>query len=379
MFMTMKYAKFLSALPLVVVILAGVCPVRAAHTTVTADPVSGYDFALFGGKAHVVYATGGNIYYKSRLLTGTTWSDAELIGAGSAPSIASSGGSPYVSFVTSSGVNVFAFSGGAWSPSASFSISNPVDAMIRADASGKLHLLTESGGYGAFNYASYESGAWSALTNLATGWYDSGSGNYYHQARLATAPDASGYKYLFQFRDWGGQASWSEQSISQSGSPSGVPSWSPPSTGWISSVSLSRGALSLGPGGRVAAGFYIGASGYIRVYDGSSWQETSLGSGASDIAVWSDPQNPGDTTGFFAEGGILKQFQNGSISDFLIDSATVSGAKPLFAKADGNLELYYLNSSGALMSYSTIPEPSVFGLATAGIALTAAVRRLGKI
>lgn len=365
-----KHLNLLYVWPFALLALGLVSASGAGPTVVSSSAVTDYDFALFGGKAHVVYATGGNIYYRSRVLTGTTWSDAELIGAGSAPSIAFSGGAPFVSYAASATqLKVATASGGSWTNSVTYAVSNLFSTMVRADAAGKLHLLiNQNVQYGSVDYASRENGVWSSLTNLARGWYDSGirTGNYFYQARLATAPDTAGYKYVEEFQRWGGQASWSDKIVDSGGGPSGLPSWSAPGTGWNTGITLGKEALSLGPGGRAVVGYAFGSTGYLRIYDGLAWSETNLGS-ASDIAVWSDPLSPGETFAFFVAGGILKSYENGAVSSFTIDSASVTGTKPMFAKSGGGLELYYLNSSGQLLSYSTIPEPGTVALWAVGV------------
>jgi hypothetical protein len=248
---------------------------------------------------------------------------------------------------------------------------------VRTDGVGTVHLLSSvTSGYGSINYASNSGAGWSANTNLATGWYDSGfrSGNYYHQAVMNTSSSAAGYSFIFDLQNWGGSVSWSSENIAASG----LPGWPSPGIAYNSAIAIGAGGLSLGTDGHVMAGYVNAGTGYVLSYNGTAWSSLNLGA-ASDVSVLSDAV--GGEFAYYASGGLLKQSLGGAPSEnVMINGATVGGYRPLFGYVGaGQSELLYLeNTTNKLMSYA-VPEPAVFWLISLAGGSFLVLRRPRKI
>ena len=133
------------------------------------------------GNLHTIYVRDGSIRYR-KVLDGN--STEETIAAGSAPSIVlDSTNTPHISFISSGVANYTNRTGGTWSTPLPIVGSGAIKTSIDIDGSNKVHIISFSGGYGTLDYATNTSGSF-VITNLFTGAYDSGSGNYIYDASL---------------------------------------------------------------------------------------------------------------------------------------------------------------------------------------------------
>jgi hypothetical protein len=351
------------------VLAAGITMGNATtYLTTVGSSVAAYDFNLSGGYTHVAYESGGNVYYTEQAFNTTAWSAPVLLGAGTGPSITLSAGTPYVSYLNGGTVNVSTFSG-SWT---STDLGTGAErANIRTDSAGTVHLLSSvTSGYGSINYTQNSGAGWSANTNLASGWYGSGSGNYYHQAVMTTSLNAAGYNFIFDFQNWGGRVSWSSESIESSG----LPGWPSPGLGWNSGIAIGAGGLSIAANGKIMAGYVNGGTGFVQAYDGAAWTATNLGA-ASDVSVLSDAAG-GNFAYFVSGGNIMRSFNGGAAEAVLVDGTAASGLNPSFAYVDAEKsQLFYRDSvTNNLMSYS-VPEPGTFGMLAMWGTLIAFMRR----
>jgi len=350
------------------VLMAGLATVHATSnfTTVINSAVTSYDFSISGGVTSVAYESAGNVYFTQQAFNTATWSAPTLLGVGTGPSLSLSGGTAFVSYILAGTVNVASFSGGSWS--STDLLTGATNAKLRTDSAGTLHLLSSvNSGYGSINYTSNAGSGWAANTNIATGWYDSGSGNYYSQAILATSASATGCSYIFEADNWGGRASWSSKGIAASG----LTSWPNPGTDWNTSETIGFNGLSLATDGHAMAGYQLGGTGYVQSFDGTTWTEMNLGA-ASDVMVLADAVG-GDFV-YYASGGILKQSLGGAAAqDVMIGGLTVAGYRPDFGYLDAEQsQLFYLDSTtNYLMSYAVPESGSIVLCLLAGAGIVA--------
>lgn len=327
-----------------------------SYFTAVGNSVTSYDFNLSGGITHVAYESGGNIYYTEQTFDSNSWSAPQLIGAGTGPSIAFQAGTAYVSFINGGTLNVSSYSG-SWS---STDLGTGAEtANIRTDSAGTIHLFSSvTSGYGSINYTQNLGNGWAANTNLATGWYGSGSGNYYHQAVMTTGANAVGYQFIYDFQNWGGRVSWSSESIETSG----LSGWPSPGVGWNSGTIIGAGGLSIAANGNIMAGYMNGGIGYVQSYNGAVWSGVSLGS-ATNVSVFCDASG-GNIVNYVSSGLLYQSLDGGTTSQNVTISGTnAAGSQPLYQYLDSERsQLFYIDSAtGSLMSYS-VPEPSAIWL-----------------
>jgi len=352
-----------------VVLTAGITMGNATtNLTTVGSSVTAYDFNISGGYTHVAYESSGNVYYTEQAFDTATWSAPVLLGAGTGPSITFSAGTPYVSYINGGTVNVSTLSG-SWT---SINLGTGAErANIRTDSAGTIHLLSSvTSGRGSINYAQNSGAGWSVNSNIATGWYDSGSGYYFHEAVMTTSLNATGCNYIYDFQNWGGRVSWSSESIESSG----LPGWPSPVIGYQSGITIGAGGLSIATNGNIMAGYVNGGTGYVQSYNGSSWTAISLGA-ASDVSVLSDAA--GGNFVYFVSGGNIKRSLNGGASEtVLVDGTAVSGVNPSFGYVDAEQnQLFYRDSvTNNLISYA-VPEPGTYGILAMGGTLIAFMRR----
>lgn len=352
--------------------LAGALPVSAqtwtwTENSVIAPSATRYDLAVSGSTVYVAYENSGTIYVTSRTGSGN-WSSPTTIGAGSAPSITVSGATVNLAFVNSSTVQVATYSG-SWSAASSLgNINGTTRVMLRTDGAGTMYLLSEgsgTSGRGSLDLATNTGSGWGSFTNLAYGWYDSGSGLYYHQGILATGA-GTGYRLGLEVDNWGGQASWSSKALTTSGFSSD----SSMGYGWNSSGLLGNSALALGTGGNAIFGHVVSGTGYIDLYNGTTWAgAASLGS-ATYVSVGYFEETP---FAIYASGGQLYQTVGGAPSAVAVGETSLSGSSPLlFTWGDQNAMMLYLDGSNQLVLASAVPEPAAYA-ACAGLLALAAV------
>ncbi len=172
--------------------------------TVTASVTNtNYDLTLNGTTVYVAYENAGNIYVTSKAFGSSNWTAPQLVAVGTQPSITTRSGVPYMAYVVGNHVNVASNNGSSWSSTDLGAVAGTFRVMLRTDGAGTMFLMAESGGYGSFDLASNDGSGWSAFTNLFTGYYDSGSGNYAHQMVLAADPGGAGYKWACEADNWG--------------------------------------------------------------------------------------------------------------------------------------------------------------------------------
>jgi hypothetical protein len=227
------------------------------------------------GNLHLVYVRGGNVYYKRNL------GDEELVAAGSEPAIAvDASGIAHVAYMSGGLVYYNNRTGGSWQTPVSLAHANPGYLDIDVDASAKAHIVyganDDGDSYYEIFYATNSTGAF-VESLLADGWYDSGSGNYFHRPCIKV--DGSGYYHIAYEQDnWGGRASWSDKGISMttnatsgSGSTGGFD--------WNGGVTVARNGVVIDGSGLGHVLYYSGST----LYDGTvgaSWSATSFASGS---------------------------------------------------------------------------------------------------
>lgn len=171
------------------VLLAAACIHPTLHaqwtqSSVVSATVSSYDLTLDNGTTTVAYESAGNIYVASKGYLAAEWSSPQLVGAGAKPSVVMAAGGPVVAYMSGSNVMVSSRAGSNWDTVNLGAVNGSIRAMLRMDGAGTLYLLTEgsgTSGRGSLDIATNSGGGWGAFTNLYYGWYDSGSGAYYHQ------------------------------------------------------------------------------------------------------------------------------------------------------------------------------------------------------
>lgn len=354
------------------VLLAAACIHPTLHaqwtqSSVVSATVSSYDLTLDNGTTTVAYESAGNIYVASKGYLAAEWSSPQLVGAGAKPSVVMAAGGPVVAYMSGSNVMVSSRAGSNWDTVNLGAVNGSIRAMLRMDGAGTLYLLTEgsgTSGRGSLDIATNSGGGWGAFTNLYYGWYDSGSGAYYHQGVLATAPDAAGYRLAYERDSWGGQVSYSTKYLTTGGFPSN-PS---PGYGWNTVGTIAPGGLAYTSSTGVF-GYTIGGTGYLTVFDGASWSAASSLGAVGKVAVSAD----GGVYAVYDQGGILRQFDGSTSTDLLYESATVSGNSPLlYGSSDANgvsHHLLFTDGSSQLVYMTTaVPEPGAWA-ALAGVAV----------
>ncbi|NQT92862.1 MAG: PEP-CTERM sorting domain-containing protein [Lentisphaerae bacterium] len=343
-----------------------VCPGFAAvwnqNETIAPIGSTNYDLAVAGGKIHLAYETGGNVYYTARSFASDTWSGPTQIGAGALPSItASPGGAAYVAYT--SGADIMeATSAGGWSPSA---VSTGLNGSLDLDGAGTRHLLIrgnfDGDGYKEIRYMSNAGAGWSAPTLLHDGWYDSGSGNYYEQTSLAATD--SGYVYSVESANWGGKVSWSSKAANAI-----IPGPDPDvgmGVGYSAGSQLRANAIDAGSSG-IAYAFSASGTVYMNSFNGTAWGSFSnLGAGG-EASV--DTDNGVNVA--FVAGGLLKLYDGASNATINFESTDLTGTGPIIEGAGDDLFVLYRDTAGDLRLLSTVPEPATMSLfALGGLAI----------
>lgn len=378
----MHVSRFLPKALGLIALLAAALPLSAQLTwsqnSVVAATAANYDITAYGGTTYVAYESSGNIYVTYKANSATTWAAPEILAEGSAPSIAIGADGLNVGFIGSSGVIVgtAASPGSGWNYTTFGDINGTQWLRLRTDNTGTMYLLSQgsgNAGRGSIDIATNTGAGWIAPVNLAYGWYDSGSGNYYHQAQLAASTSAAGYRLAYEADNWGGRADWSSSSFTTSGfSPDtgvGFP-------GYQNGGVLFQNSLSVGASGAIF-GYSMSGTGYVRTFNGTTWgSDVSLGS-ISSLAV--DATNMyANTFVVYSQGGNLMQY-NGTTNEAVSYSlAALAGTAPVLF-GDGMVEhLLYLDGSGQLMYAQAVPEPATWaalaGLAALGVVLARRLR-----
>jgi hypothetical protein len=332
-----------------------------------------------GNNLHIVYVRDGNVYYKLNL-------DAEvLVAAGSVPAIAvDASGISHIAFVSGGLLYYTNRSGGSWQTPVSLSHANVGYLDIDVDASGKAHIVyganDDGDAYYEIFYAQNTSGAF-VETMLADGWYDSGSGNYFHRPCIKV--DGSGYYHIAYEQDnWGGRASWSDKGIAMTTNGTSGGGY----TGgfeWNLGITVARNGVVIDGSGYPHVLYYNGNIAYDGKV-GATWEATGI-SQCSQPSMASD----GDTIAVaYIEGGsVVYHERKGSL--YSAPQSICGGQNPvvlihggryiLFERSDGSdLEIYLLSnvtplpvqlvsfcavsrSAGAELSWKTMSETNNYG------------------
>jgi hypothetical protein len=174
-----------------------------------AENANGLDASIDSlGNLYSVYESSGNIYIRKNR------GGAELIGTGSGPAIAIDSSDNIHVIYANSGLKYKKKTGAVWGDERAVA-GGAVFYSIDTDSTGSAHIAYDDGGPGGRGHIVYikdNGGTWSDPIWEATGWYDSGSGNYYHQP-VIRIDDGDKYHLAYEADNWGGRASWSERSI----------------------------------------------------------------------------------------------------------------------------------------------------------------------
>ena len=308
----------------------------------TADD-SSLDIAERNGVIHRVYERSGNIYYGN-----TAGVNEELIGVGSAPSIAvGPNGVPQVAYVN--GGIVFATKNGAWSSSVVSGGSAPD---VDVDGSNFAHIAlaidTDGEGYNDIAYTNNMSGSFVTPINVLGSSYRS-----YHDTPVLKVNSNGKYHILGHYHrmDCGGSC-WNDYSISYAtNAGEGF------SSGSGHNGSIDKNSLSLDSSGNAHIVYTSGGILYATPYP--SWSETSVGAGSS----------PSISIG---ESGIGITYDNSGVK--LIKNSGDGWSDPILVDADGHnsilslgdyTSVYYLRHDGTDQEvYSASNKPAAIAAGT---------------
>ncbi len=317
-------------------------PVNRAVTINEAAPVFGYDYTIASGVSelgdattdgagnlYTAYTVGANIYIKRNR------GAAELVSPGSNPAIAVDASGNIHIVYNNGGLKYKKRTGGVWSAERSVT-GGTVFYSIDTDAGGIAHIASEApgtGGRGHIRYVKDNGTSWDILWE-AYGWYDSGSGNYYHQP-VIRIDNADKYHLAYEFDNWGGNANYSSRYI-QIASNSAFGDKGSPGYNWNAGVGLTKNALTLN-----------GAEAYVAYTDGgnqnialvnSAWSVLKTVSGSGGAAFYKS----GKVGMSYLTAGNVNYFESagaGFTCSNTIEAAT--NAVPLL----GSRYVYYLSGT----------------------------------
>ena len=227
---------------------------------------------------HMVYDRGGRVYYRK---------DAgaeEDLGPGTFPAIAvGSDLRPQVVYNDGAGNIGYAVkTAGTWANSTALTGYTASSSLsLDVDSGNFAHLAFDGSGYGGIWYANNKTGSFPPPTQLASGSYSSGSGNYYQYAVLKV--DALGYYYIaYRSDNWGGRASWSQRSIAiMTNNPAGIAGGSS-GFSWNGGASLGRRALAFDGSGNLQVIYNASNQIYRAVANSLGWTETPIVTGSQE-------------------------------------------------------------------------------------------------
>ena len=287
------------------------------------------------GNLHTIYVRDGSIRYR-KVLDGN--STEETIAAGSAPSIVlDSTNTPHISFISSGVANYTNRTGGTWSTPLPIVGSGAIKTSIDIDGSNKVHIISFSGGYGTLDYATNTSGSF-VITNLFTGAYDSGSGNYIYDASLKVDPGGH-YHIIATTMNWGGRCSWSSKDINFWTNNPSVGNTSMYIGDCNASAQLTPKSIVLDGSGNIHLANVRGGTvyyGYVPATSPSSWTESSLGSGTEPALA-----SKGTRVGIaFKNNGIYYSENSNNFASSILVDADAAATTPV--PSLGSLYVTYL-------------------------------------
>ncbi|MDH7602677.1 MAG: PEP-CTERM sorting domain-containing protein [Armatimonadota bacterium] len=322
-----------------------------------------YDFATTPGAAHVVYRSGGNVYYATISKDNMNWSVRSL-GPGNWPTVAGNAYGQVVVAYENGGTIYEVGPHNGWVPSAVVSGISGGKPVISSPffASGWQMVITgncDGDSYAEVVRVANSGSGWSSPQVLLDGWYDSGFGNYYPQAGIAAFADGS-YALAYEADNWGGRASWSDKWVGVSGvGPNfGV------GADWYASLQLSRRPVSAISEGSLPGKAVFACSVNNRIYaginDGSGWVWllSNYDGGSAPAVSWSG--------GVFADAGGVLRFvtsddQGIVIEPLVYQGTNLTGSAPLIWAMEDKFFLFR-DPSGVLQLgasfVNVVPEPA---------------------
>ncbi len=330
-----------------------------------AVPTFGYAYAPFAegasevdagitstGKLYSVYSSGGNVYLREDRMP------AELVSAGSGPVIAIDSADNIHVLYNNGGLRYAKRTGGVWSASRSVP-GGTVFYSMDTDSAGMAHIASDDGGTGGRGHIVYvkdTGSAWSDPIWEAAGWYDSGSGNYYHQPVIRIDSNDK-YHLLYEADNWGGRASWSDKSLNivsdAAGGTAGVGG-----IDWNTGVGVTKGAVALA-GSDAYVTYWSGGTEYVAQIGGGTWAiKTSFPGTAGAIS------SKNSSIGIaYVDGGHVKYIESAGTS-FTPAADIGAGSAPV--PVLGSRHVYYQDGANvALVSSTEVAAPITYTLAYA--------------
>ena len=329
-----------------------VAGVDSNHYQISTGGNSNVDAAIdSAGNTHAVYERDGNIYYTYSY--GDSKQAEELVGAGSSSSIAvDSNNVPHLVYLSGGSVMYVNRTGGSWNTPVSIAAANWAN--LDVDSQRNAHIVYDDGGTGGRGHVVYRkmyvNGTLSDPILEYTGWYDSGSGSYYHNP-VIKIDSLDYYHVAFEQDSWGGRASWSSKAVVIVSDKSGGSS-SRGGFDWNGGVSYGKNSLAI-DGANNAHFIYTSGTTYQGVISSGNWLETSLGSLSSPAIA-----SKGSTIGiaYVSGGDSLINYTKDTGAGFGAPyQPGYSGSNPSLAM--GSAYIFYDWNGDILMDYKyeTLP------------------------
>lgn len=301
------------------------------------------------GALYAVYSSDGNVYLKENRMP------AELISAGSGPVIAVDSADNIHVLYDNGGLKYKKRTAGVWSAEREVP-GGTVFYSMDTDSAGMAHIASDDGGAGGRGHIRYVKdlgAAWSDPIWEAAGWYDSGSGNYYHQPVIRVDSNDK-YHLLYEADNWGGKASWSEKGLSivsdAVGGSAGIGSIE-----WNTGVSVTKNAMTL-----------VGSDAYVTYTSGGTVRFAKISSGVWNVLS----AFAGSASSIDAKNGRIGiAFVNGGRVNYvettggeLTPAADLgNGAEPV--PVVGSRHVYYQDGPDiSLQSNTDVPAPITYSL-----------------
>ncbi|MBP7708284.1 hypothetical protein KA107_01250 [Candidatus Pacearchaeota archaeon] len=284
---------------------------------VTSD-ASSLDAAIdSAGNIYSAYDAGGNVYIRKNL------GNAEFVSAGSGPVISIDSLDNIHIIYNNLGLQYKKKTGSTWSDERSVN-GGTVFYSLDTDSANLAHIASDSGGTGGRGHVVYVrdngNGTWSDPIVEMVGWYDSGSGNYYHQPVIRI--DSNDNYYLaYEGNNWGGRASWSEKSVNIA-SNSIYGSIGVGGINWNAGVGLNKNSLTVSDDGAYLA-YTDGGTQYL-VFVNNTWNVlTSFPASSGSV----DYKN--GITGFAYVSGNVNYLEYSPVTGLTASTDLGTGSTPI--------------------------------------------------